>query len=106
MERARSLISVVDLKRLLSDLKERRPDICVRYRLLGEMWMANFMSIVHLTRSGVLLHDEVNQKLVSIHDISNIMQFELDGPFNGYQPFFHYEVQPLLDYQSPVLRQA
>ncbi|HYC87552.1 MAG TPA: hypothetical protein VEB86_20100 [Chryseosolibacter sp.] len=88
----------------MSELKERRPDIGIRYRLLGEMWMANFMTIIQLTKSGVLLRDDVNQKLFSLSDLSTIMQFELDSPFAGYQPFFHYEVQPLLDYKASLLQ--
>jgi hypothetical protein len=104
MERAQSLISVVDLRKLLTDLKERRPDICIRYRLLGEMWMTNFVSIVFISERGALVHDEVNQKILAINDLTNVMQFELDGPFQGYQPFFHYEVQPLLDYDHLSLQ--
>ena len=40
---------MLELKRLLVDLKEKRPDICVRYRLLGEMWGVNFMRVIHIT---------------------------------------------------------
>lgn len=100
MERAQTLISVVDFQRLLTDLKERRPDISIRYRLLGEMWTDHFMSVFYITTKGVLLNDDVTHKLIAISDLSNIMQFEIDNPFQGYQPYFHYEVQPLLDYKS------
>jgi hypothetical protein len=63
--------------------------------MLGEMWGTNFMSVFHVTDTGILLNDEINHRLIAINDLSNI-----DKPFNGFQPYFHYEVQPLLDFAS------
>lgn len=103
MERAHSLISVADFKNLLSELKEKRPDICIRYRVLGEMWGHHFMSILFVSRKGAVLSDEITRRLVSISDLSNVMQFEIDKPFNGFQPYFHYEIQPLLDTRSVLV---
>jgi hypothetical protein len=103
MERAPTLISVVNFKRLLINLRDRRPDICIRYRMLGEMWCGSFMSIFFITQKGVVLTDELNHKLIAIHDLSNVMQFEIDHTFQGYQPYYHYEVQPLLDYKGIVI---
>ena len=96
MQTVRSLISVVDLQRLLMQLQQHRPDICIRYRILGEMWVSHFMSVVNISEKVLLLNDEVNHRLITIHDLSNIMQFEIDKPFSGFQPYFHYEEQPLL----------
>lgn len=98
-ETAKSLISVLELKRLLVDLKQKRPDICFRYRLLGEMWMTNAMRVVTVTEKGVLLNDEPNNKLLSISDLSLIMQFEIDAPFQGFQPHFHYHVKAMPDFK-------
>ena len=92
---SKSLISVFELKRLLHDLRERRPDISIRFRLLGEMWQRNFMSIAFINGKGVLLKDEHAAQLVAINDLSNVMQFELDGPFTCFQAHFHYEVKPM-----------
>ncbi len=100
MNTVRSLVSVIELKRLLVHLHGSRPDICIRYRMLGEMWGMNFMSVFHVTENGVLLTDDVNHRMIAINDLSGIMQFEIDKPFNGYQPYFHYEVQPLLNFAS------
>ena len=100
MERVGNLISVVDFKRLLFDLKDRRPDICIRYRLLGEMWNLNFMTIFLITDKGVLFNEESKRRLITVTDLSSIMQFEIDKSFQGYQPYYHYEVQPLLDFQT------
>jgi hypothetical protein len=93
-----TLISVTDFRHLLLEIKNIRPDVCIRYRMLGEMWVINFLSVFYVTDKTVVLNDEVNRKMIAITDLSNIMQFEIDKPFNGFQPYFHYEVQPLLDH--------
>lgn len=88
VEHTKNLISVLELKRLLVDLKEKRPDICVRYRLLGEMWVVNSMRVISVTEKGVMLNDERNNRLINLPDLSSIMQFEIDAPFMGFQPHF------------------
>jgi hypothetical protein len=88
------VISALELKRLMIELKEKRPDICVRYRLLGEMWATHFMRILQVTEKGAMLNDEASNRLVTISALSNVMQFELDNRFQNFQPFFHYEVIP------------
>jgi hypothetical protein len=92
MIKSKALISVLELKRLLIDLKEKRPDICIRYRLIGELWVTSFRRVVSVADSGASFNDEVHNKLFFLRDISNIMQFELDNRFQDYQPFFHYNV--------------
>ena len=98
VEKVKNLISVLELKRLLVDLSEKRPDICVRYRLLGEMWAVNAMRVIKVTEKGVMLNDEQNNRLINLQDLSTIMQFEIDAPFQGFQPHFHYDVRPLNDF--------
>lgn len=85
-------VAVLTLRRLLVELKEHRPDICIRYRLIGQMWAKNFLRVIQVTESGVLLNDETSNKVYTISDLSHIMQFELDKSFQLYQPHFHYEV--------------
>lgn len=75
------------------DLKEKRPDICIRFRLLGEMWNSNFMQVIRISDTQALLLDEANH-LVSIHDLNFVMQFEIDKSFQSFQPYYHYEVTP------------
>lgn len=99
MEGIKSLISVLELKRLLVDLKSKRPDICIRYRLLGEMWGTSFLRIVQVTEKGAMLNDETANQLINLHDLSAVMQFEIDAPFQGFQPHFHYNVQPMPEFQ-------
>ena len=92
MREATKKVAVLELRRLLVELKEHRPDICIRYRLIGQMWAQNFLRVIQISDPGVLLSDETSNKLVTIPDISQIIQFELDKPFQFYQPYFHFEV--------------
>jgi hypothetical protein len=92
----------MELKRLLIELQQKRPDICIRYRLLGEMWVINAMRVIHVSDKGALLNDEQNNRLINLSDLSSIMQFELDSPFMGFQPHFHYHVQPIMDCKEAV----
>jgi hypothetical protein len=96
-ENNKTLIAVFDLKNLLFRLKEERPDICVRYRLLGEMWVVNPMRILAVTEKGAIFRDESTSKIVNVASLSLVMQFEIDAPFLGFQPHYHYHVQSLAD---------
>jgi hypothetical protein len=90
--KAKTLIHVLELKRLIFDIRDRRPDICIRFRMLGEMWAKSFCHIIQITEQTLLLQDEGDQRLIAINDLSSIMQFEIDYAFLGYQPHFHYNV--------------
>lgn len=92
----KTLISVLELRRLMVDLLEKRPDICIRFRLLGELWHIYFMRVMRITGKGALLFDE-NNNMVSISDLNSVMQFEIEKPFQGFQPYFHYEVSPVFN---------
>ena len=85
-------VAVLRLRRLLIELKEHRPDICIRYRLMGQMWAQNFLRVADVPDGGVLLHDESSNRYISIPDLSKIMQFELDNSFQSYQAHHHYDV--------------
>lgn len=85
-------ISVLELARLLIELSDKRPDVCIRFRLIGEMWLTHFMRIVLVTDSGVVLNNEVSNKMVAVRDLSHVMQFEIDHSFQNFRPHFHYNV--------------
>jgi hypothetical protein len=97
MEENGHKISSVELKRLLIDLKEKRPDICIRLRLIGEMWYSNFMSITAVSEKGATLKDETDGKMIPITNLNNVMQFELETQFQNYQPHYHYQVMASVD---------
>jgi hypothetical protein len=88
------LVSVGELKRLLITVTDHKMGVCFRYRMLGEMWYPNFLRILKVTDEGVLLNDEVKNAIVSIRDLSQVMQFELDSALHQYQPHYHYSVNP------------
>jgi|SRR5688572_31589190 hypothetical protein len=92
-EKTTTLISVFDLKRLLQTLKDERPDICFRFRVLGEMWVTNPMRVLAVTEKGAILRDENTNKIINLPSLALVMQFEIDAPFHGFQPHFHYHVQ-------------
>lgn len=92
MSKTESQISVTELKRLLVTITDNRLNVCIRYRLVGEMWQANYMRILKVTNQGLLLSDETKNKLIALHDLSQIIQFELDTAFHAFEPHFHYNV--------------
>jgi hypothetical protein len=86
-------VTVLELRRLLVELAEHTTNVCVRFRLIGELWQTNHCKILRMTNEGVALIDEPANKLIFIQDLNNIMQFELDGQFQIYQPHYHYTVK-------------
>ena len=94
MTKHQTVISILELRSLLASLLDHRLNICIRFRLVGEMWQPHHMRVLRLTEKGVLLNDEVKNTLVSIPDLAQIMQFEIDVQFQVYQPHYHYEVSP------------
>lgn len=85
-------ISVLELRRLLHQIKDLRPDVCVRVRLMGELWQNNHLRIIKLTETGVILNDETVNKLIIIRNLKTVMQLELEYAFQQYQPNFHYSI--------------
>lgn len=75
------------------DLRDKRPDICIRLRLLGEMWLPHFMRIALVTETGVILKSEISDTLVRVPHLSHIMQFEIDRQFQNFKPHFHYRLR-------------
>jgi hypothetical protein len=89
----KTLLSDLELKRLIIEIKDYDPNMCIRFRLIGEMWQVHMMRIITVTENRVLIHDEIANRLLSI-DLSNVMQFEIDARFRDIQPHYHYEVTP------------
>lgn len=93
MNKTTNRFSVLQLKQLLIDINEHAPNVCVRFRLLGEMWQPNMVRMISITDNRALVNDEVKNKLISV-DLTSVVQFEMDNKFKGFQPYFHYEVVP------------
>jgi hypothetical protein len=90
-------VSVLELRRLLYELRDLRLNILVRFRLVGRMWMTNHLRISDVIESGVILKHENENMLVTINDLNDVMQFEIDSPFRDYQPHFHYSIEPYFE---------
>jgi hypothetical protein len=88
------LISVAELRRLLYSLRDSKTNVCVRFRKLGEMWQPNFMRVVDLNHRGAIFNDLTINEFIFVSDLDEIMQFELDGRFQAFEPYNHYEVTP------------
>jgi hypothetical protein len=86
-------VSVLELKRLLIELAEHRVNVCIRLRILGELWQPNHSRVLRVNDTGTALLDELTNKLLFIQDLNNVMQFELDGQFQHYKPNYHYTVK-------------
>jgi hypothetical protein len=85
-------VNVLELKRLLFAIKDSRSDVCLRFRVLGELWQADFSKILQVTENGVVLRDDFANRLILVQELSGVMQFEIDKTFQQYQPHFHYTV--------------
>lgn len=94
-------ISIFDLKQLLIELYEVRPDTRIKIRLGNEPWTPNFLSIIHLAGltnnppdfQGVIFNDEALQKLVLVKDLQEIRQFIIDKSFPGYKRNVEYNIK-------------
>jgi len=56
------------------------------------MWEESFFSISTINDDGALFYNETTGKFLTIRNIGNIIQFEIDHGFRNYQPHFHYDV--------------
>jgi hypothetical protein len=92
----KSQIPILEFKRLLHELRDLRPDVGIRVRLMGEMWKSSHFKVFQVTEKGVALYDDATKRLVMVSDLSQIMQFELEQSFQKYEPHFHYSVDPVL----------
>jgi hypothetical protein len=91
---AGKVVSVLELRKLLYDLRDHKVDVSIRFRRMGEMWKSNFMTVVVLNERGAIFSDASTNEFVFAMDLSDIMQFELDNRYQAYEPFYHYEVTP------------
>jgi hypothetical protein len=84
-------LSVLQLRQLLIDIKEHGPNVCVRFRFIGEMWQQQMKRVISVSDERVLLFDEIQNKLVSI-PLQHIVQFEVDNKFKILEPHNHYDI--------------
>jgi hypothetical protein len=86
-------ISVLELKILLQEIKDRQSELGIRFRKLGEMWQEHFYKIFLVTETGVVLLDQITNRTEIVVNLSDWIQFELDGRFHDFHPYHHYTVK-------------
>lgn len=91
MGKTKEAISVTELKALLTIIIDNGRHICFRYRLAGGMWQTNYMRVLVRQENVAILHDETSNKAVPVN-LTEVMQFEIDGSIFGYRPNHHYNV--------------
>ena len=88
------VVTTTQLRAFFAEVVANPSGMCVRTRLLGEMWHPNFMHLLMVTKGGVIiLNDEVLRKAITIMRIEDIIQFEIDRKFQIYEPHYHYDVR-------------
>ena len=85
-------LTILELKRLLFELKDKRPDICIRYRLIGEMWQENFTKIFSVVDNRLFVEDSRRGLIIHVQNIASIIQFEIDHSFQNFQAHNHYDI--------------
>src|SRR5687767_3248671 len=89
----KNAISVLEFRRLLHEMKDRQAEMTIRFRVMGQMWEPFFMSVGALSENGATFIDGTRGGVRHFDDLAQIIQFEVDRSFMGYQPHFHYEVK-------------
>ena len=90
-------LTTIELRALLQELVDHQSGVCVRPRLLGQMWMPNFLRPVRMVGKGIILFDETIMEYKVIQELRDVMQIEVDAPYKDVQPFFHYDVRPAVE---------
>jgi hypothetical protein len=86
-------IQILELRRLLHELKDQQANTCIRFRLVGEMWQQNFLKILKVTEFGVVLMDERSHQKITIVDLRQVVQFEIDARYQSFHPHNHYAIE-------------
>ncbi len=83
-------VSVCELRYLLNSILEQHANIRIRYQMRGEVWTNQYMRVLLVTEKGVILNDELTNKITSIQFLGDISQFQLDKPYDSYEFNFQY----------------
>ena len=93
MDKTKQVISVTELRALVTAIMDNGSKICIRFRLVGGMWHTHYTRVLARKDDFVMLHDEPINKAFAVN-LSDVMQFEIDGSIYGYKPNYHYDVRP------------
>jgi len=57
--------------------------------------MPNFLEVINARHTETTFRDRSTGELICVRNINEVMQFELDTEFEGYEPHNHYNVDSL-----------
>ena len=92
MTKSSTEISVLEFRQLLQSIYSSGNNVGIRTRLIGELWQKIHLKILKITEESVTFYDEKSSLTVYVSDMQTIIQFDLDRPFQQYQPHLHYTV--------------
>src|SRR5207253_2509858 len=78
-------VTTNELHSLLFRINHFGNDVSFRFRLQGQMWMPDFMEVVNARHTETIFRNRSTGKLICVRDINEVMQFELDTAFEGYE---------------------
>lgn len=81
-----------DLRMILSQIKDFRPDVHVRFRLLGKTWQRNFCRVFVVSEAGIVLIDPIENKVEIVSNLGEITEFEIDSRFQHFSSYSQYQV--------------
>jgi hypothetical protein len=84
-------LSATTLRQALIDIMEHGPNVCVRFRLIGQLWQPGFVRVVAVNDNHILVNDEFKNQLIHIN-LDMIVQFEVDHKFKRLEPHNHYDI--------------
>ena len=94
-------IQILELRRLLHELKDQHDDICIRLRLVGSMWQQNFLKVAKVTEHGAVLFDQRTHQIITVNDLREVVQFEIDARYQSFHPHNHYDIAANMNISKP-----
>ena len=92
LETSNEIVSSLELKLLVESIINQHANIRIKYQLDGDAWTTDFFSVMMVTKKGLVLNNDANDKIKSIESIEQILQFMIDQPFDNYVSNLPYTV--------------
>jgi hypothetical protein len=98
-----SRIELHQFRSLLLDLESDRKDISIRLELNGELWTEKFSNVLVFSRQELILSHLPTRSIQYVKDVNLVTAFEIDQPYNTYEAYKHYQVNPV---SQPIVTQG
>lgn len=87
----RNFFTTKEIRWLLVEMKDSKPEIRVKFRLSTGGWQPAFYKLTHVDEMNVVYIDERRNQMRSV-PLSDIAQFTIDKMFRKMQPYVFYDV--------------